>query len=554
MEHSARAATRSLRTRLLAVCGGITLLAAAVGAWSVWSFSRSADAVREVATSSLPAVEHLLQLRRDMYEAVVSERTLLVTATASPDAEALRRTHEAALGKMGGRWKAYTALPAPEAERAQWPQVDKARAEWEASSREVVKTLADDSPAARRDAVDLSRGEAAAKFATAQQRLGDLSDRRLSAARAGAVAEQEWAAGTRTVMIAGLVLSVAASLALSLALARSLIRPLRQTVDALRDIAEGEGDLTRRLDEARGDELGELARWFNAFLGNLDGILSRVRRTAADVSAASEQLSQSAAHLSQGAQGVTASLEETAATIEQMTATVQRSADGAREAAQLAAASRQTAERGGGVVGSAVASMREISESSRRVADITRVIDDVAFQTNLLALNAAVEAARAGEHGRGFAVVAQEVRSLAQRSGDAAREIKALIGASVEAVQGGAEQVTRSGEVFGTIVDSATRVSQLVAEIATAAQEQSQGIAEVSRSVTHMEQSTQANATRTSALSDTARSLLDEARELHALVSRFQLSGTPPATRAPAAGALAPHRAPAAEAMAHVAA
>jgi methyl-accepting chemotaxis protein len=306
-------------------------------------------------------------------------------------------------------------------------------------------------------------------------------------------------------------------------LARRIGARLKQTVDALQEIAQGEGDLTKRLEVKSSDEVGELAECFNTFMNKLHAIVVQVKDTAAYISSASSQLSTASGQLSSGSQEQASSLEETAASLEEITGTVKQNAENAKQANQLARGSRDVAERGGQVVTAAVEAMEEITRSSKKIADIITTIDEIAFQTNLLALNAAVEAARAGEQGRGFAVVAAEVRSLAQRSAAAAREIKELIGDSVEKVGSGSELVNKSGQTLGEIVTSVKRVTDIIGEIAAASQEQSAGIDHVNRAVTQMDQVVQSNAAQNEELSSTALSLTGQARELEALVAKFKV-------------------------------
>ncbi len=305
---------------------------------------------------------------------------------------------------------------------------------------------------------------------------------------------------------------------------RSVLGRLDRTVNAMREVASGEGDLTRQLPTDGQDELAELARAFNSFLGNMHGVVAGVRAHAERVARASSELQDASATISSSAQTQASSLEETSATLQQMTSTVRQNADSAAQANQLADGAREVAEKGGRVVGDAVRAMREIHESSRKIADITTTIDEIAFQTNLLALNAAVEAARAGEQGRGFAVVASEVRNLAQRSASAAREIKDLIDDSVKKVESGAELVNRSGSTLGDIVTSVKRVTDIVAEITAASREQSSGVDEVNRAVAQMDRATQSNAAQTEELSATANHLADQARQVLDMVRRFRLA------------------------------
>ena len=285
----------------------------------------------------------------------------------------------------------------------------------------------------------------------------------------------------RNILLGALALGLLLLWALYYLSNRTISRPLDEVVSQLRDISEGEGDLTKRLAVRSRDEIGELARWFNIFMDKLQGIMVQVGAVTGSVASASQQLSAASEELSSGTQEQASSLEETAASLEEITGTVKQNADNARQANQLAVGSRGTAERGGGVVTRAVVAMGEINKSSKRIGDIITTIDEIAFQTNLLALNAAVEAARAGEQGRGFAVVAAEVRSLAQRSAMAAREVKDLIGDSVAKVDSGSELVNQSGKTLEEIVASVKRVTDIIGEIAAASQEQSTGIDQVNK-------------------------------------------------------------------------
>ena len=253
--------------------------------------------------------------------------------------------------------------------------------------------------------------------------------------------------------------------------------PLERAAAALLQVANG--DLTASLEVDSTDEVGQMAKALNDALEKLRATLQEVAETAATVTSSSQQLAASAVEIAGGAQKQAASLEQTSASLEQITATVRQSADNARQASQLATGSRESAEQGQEVVSSAIAAMTEINTASAKISDIISTINEIAFQTNLLAVNAAVEAARAGEEGRGFAVVATEVRSLAQRSAEAAKEIKGLIQDSLEKVEKGSELVNRSGATLHGIVGSVKRVTDIVGEIAAAAGEQSTGIDQV---------------------------------------------------------------------------
>jgi len=284
------------------------------------------------------------------------------------------------------------------------------------------------------------------------------------------------------------------------------------------------GDLASRIDlDGKTGFFEGMSRGVNQLADNMAEVVSRVKRVAADVHRGADEISAGNANLSQRTEEQSSSLEETASSMEEMTTTVKQNADNAAQANQLALAARDQAEKGGTVVSHAVAAMSGINESSKKIADIIGVIDDIAFQTNLLALNAAVEAARAGEQGRGFAVVASEVRSLAGRSATAAKEIKELIQDSVRKVEDGSVLVTQSGQTLEKIVASVKKVSDIVAEIAAASREQSSGIEQVNRAVMQMDELTQQNAALVEEATAASQAMAEQVRGLNEMLARFQV-------------------------------
>jgi methyl-accepting chemotaxis protein len=320
------------------------------------------------------------------------------------------------------------------------------------------------------------------------------------------------------------IASILVGLGLSAAFAMFLVRAIMSGLDTAMTVADkiAGGQLGHEIDTSRRDEFGTLLNSLKRMDDKLHEIVGEVRGASDAVGGAAAQLSRGNDDLSQRTQEQASALEETASSMEEMTATVKQNADNARQANQLASGARGQAERGGEVVSRAVGAMTAINDSSRKIADIISVIDEIAFQTNLLALNAAVEAARAGEQGRGFAVVASEVRSLAQRSATAAKEIKDLIGDSVEKVRSGSELVDESGKVLGEIMESVKKVSDIVAEIAAASEEQAQGIDQVNNAVTQMDDTTQQNAALVEEAASAAKSMEQQAQQLVAQISFFR--------------------------------
>jgi methyl-accepting chemotaxis protein len=292
---------------------------------------------------------------------------------------------------------------------------------------------------------------------------------------------------------------------------RHVSKPLRVAADRLRDIAQGEGDLTKRLDESSRNEIASLAHWFNEFVGKLSPVIAQVRSAANALSSASTQVSASAQTLSVGTSEQAAAVEETSSSLDQMNASITQNAENSRQMEQTALEGAKDMEESGKAVAQSVEAMKTIAEK-------TSIIEEIAYQTNLLALNAAIEAARAGEHGKGFAVVAAEVGKLAERSQRAAQEISELTSSSVKVAE-------RSGQLLTELAPAIKKTAELVQEVATASREQASGVSQVNRAMGQVDQVTQRNAAAAEELSSTAEEMASQAASLQQLMSSFRVSG-----------------------------
>ncbi|MFZ4877794.1 methyl-accepting chemotaxis protein [Janthinobacterium sp. Mn2066] len=359
--------------------------------------------------------------------------------------------------------------------------------------------------------------------ATYQKMVFELLEHQRASIDATARDIDRVASTSRNLLLVLTALALAFGVVCSWLLTTGIVGPLRMAVDVARRVADG--DLTAQIDASAKDETGQLLLALKDMNSSLLTIVGEVRSSTDSIATSSTQIAAGNQDLSSRTEQQAGSLEETASSMEELTSTVKQNADNARQANQLAATAAQVAVKGGTVVAQVVGTMDAINVSSNKIVDIISVIDGIAFQTNILALNAAVEAARAGEQGRGFAVVATEVRNLAQRSASAAKEIKTLIGDSVEQVNAGSKLVAEAGSTMDDIVASVHRVSDIITEITAASNEQSVGIDEINRAIGQMDAVTQQNAALVEESAAAAESMQHQAHQLAQVVSVFNLGG-----------------------------
>lgn len=510
-----------LGTRIGAGFGALLLITMLLGFMALNRIGVIRTHAADIADNSIPSVELWAQVRFN------SEHTTqlimhLMQSTSDAEADQYEQQIQEVRTNQAHLLERYEKdLISNDEDRRDLEAVKEARTEYWKTGETILKMCRIRTPESNAKTMELARQSlfpAADKYAQAVTTEVELNVR-LSDESAKSIDSSVITA--RLIVFACIGVALLLGIVIAVTVVRSITVPIRQAVSALDSLAEG--DLTVQIDVHSRDEVGQMIAALNKASARLNRTMQDVALSAANARSSSQQLASASQSIASGAQEQAASLEETSASLEQITSSVRLSADNAQQASQLAVGSKDSALQGQEVVSSAITAMAEINAASAKISDIISTIDEIAFQTNLLAVNAAVEAARAGEEGRGFAVVAAEVRSLAQRSAVAAKEIKGLIQDSLRKVQAGSDLVNRSGETLHGIVGSARRVTDIVAEMAAAAREQSSGIEQVNSAMTQMDQVTQANSAQTEELSATADALSQQAADLLSLVKTFRL-------------------------------
>ena len=497
--------------------GVILVLLALMMMIGVWRLSEASSSMQRMMDVSLAKERLAEEWFRNI--SAGTRRTTAIAKSSDPSLEAVFASDAKASTTRGNEiQKALESMPAGDEEAKLMASIFEIRKTY-VGARDTLSKAKRDGNAD--EANKLFEAEFAPAAATYLQRMQAFLDLQRQAIDATAKAIEADAARGRTLMIVVGLAALLVGAVFAWQLTRSITVPVARATRLADAVAQG--DLSQQLVSDGQDEIAQLTRSLGAMNDNLRKLVTSVRQSTDSIGTASAEIATGNQDLSSRTEQTASNLQQTASSMEQLTGTVRQSADSARQANQLASSAAEVAARGGVVVSQVVATMDEINASSKKIADIIGVIDGIAFQTNILALNAAVEAARAGEQGRGFAVVAAEVRSLAQRSAEAAKEIKGLIGASVGKVADGSRLVADAGQTMQEIVGSVQRVTDIIGEITAAASEQSEGIGQVNGAVTQLDQMTQQNAALVEQSAAAAESLKEQAAKLSEVVATFKV-------------------------------
>ncbi|WP_412021892.1 methyl-accepting chemotaxis protein [Burkholderia cepacia] len=518
----------TIRARIGLTMAFLAVLLGVTGVLGLYGMTRSNDSTREIFTNQMPsAVDVAVAEMFAARERLALDRAALLAGT--PDSAAAVERSRAMRTQADAWWQKYLALPrGPEEDRL---------AQDVAAKRQALQrgcdAFASILGADQRDRIGDGAKQLQALYNDLAVSSEALRNFQFTDAKAGFDSAESMFDTLRVLSIVALVAGIGAALLSWLTLSRAIGRPIADALTHFDAIAAG--DLRRPIVVERRDEMGQLLEGLAKMQRGLVDTVRTVRGGSESIATAARQIAAGNIDLSSRTEEQAAALQETASSMEQLTGTVKQNADNARQASSLAANASEIANKGNTVVGQVVGTMGEINDSSAKIADIIAIIEGIAFQTNILALNAAVEAARAGEEGRGFAVVAGEVRSLAQRSSAAAKEIKALIDASVERIRSGSTLVDEAGRTMSDVIGAVQRVTDIMGEIAAASEEQSGGIDQVARAVAQMDEVTQQNAALVEEAAAAAQSLDEQAARLRETASVFQLDGD-----AARSGAVAP--------------
>ncbi|MET0384015.1 MAG: methyl-accepting chemotaxis protein [Burkholderiaceae bacterium] len=500
-------------TKLLGVLSMVLLLTVLVGVLAAIQLERVGEGARSLAASALPRVRLVSELRATVLE-IRAVQYAHMLSDSEEEQKGLKERISGLAAEVARSGKSYEPLVASAQERAAYTEFTRRWAQYLRDNERVLTLTGDFGTKAM-------GGDYRKLFDAMNDNLSQILQINDRSADALVRDTKATAGQTRLVILGAVTAAVAFGLALGLVMVRRITGSLTVASSSARSVARG--DLTRSIPAGGTDEVGGLLSALTEMQAGLRDLVSTVRSGVESVASASSQIASGNQHLSTRTEQQSINLQSTVSAVHAMAEHVRHNTESAQQANQLARNASDIAVRGGCVVQEVVQTMGDITDASRRIVDIIGVIDGIAFQTNILALNAAVEAARAGEQGRGFAVVASEVRSLAQRSATAAKEIKTLIGASVDKVETGARLVHGAGKTMDEIVGSVKRVGDIIGEISAAASEQAAGIDQINHAVAQLDEMTQQNSALVEESAAAAASLKEQGSMLNVAVARFQL-------------------------------
>ncbi len=522
----------SIKTRLLAGFGTLACIVLVVSGYSLHALSDATDGFTGYLTGLNARSELAAEVRAAVDLRAIAARNMVLAKTDADlekEKAAALRAHEDVQSRLGRLSQMIQDKSASDEARQRVADVVRVEAQYGPVATAIVTLAAQKSTEEAIARINTQCRPLLASLQHAIDAYDDLTHRRQRNMEAQLAADY---VARRNLLIVIALAAVALAWTGGLLLTRAITGPISQAVEVARTVAGG--NLGARIDVTRNDETGRLLAALREMNERLTETVTRVRAGSASIAGATREIAQGNADLSSRTEEQAASLEQTAASMEELTETVRQNTDNARHASELARNATNVAQQGSSTVGRVVETMQGISASSAKIAEITGIIESIAFQTNILALNAAVEAARAGEQGRGFAVVASEVRALAQRSSGAAKEIKELIETSGQQVAAGAELAGEAGQTMASVTQAVAQVTAIVEDIATASSEQGRGIEQVNQAVVQIDQVTQHNASLVSEAASASRSLEEQGRELNELVSFFRLPADAHARHEPA--------------------
>lgn len=502
------------------------LVASAIGstAYTVYSQKKLSSSTADLAQQAMPFIVTLADISRAMNAAYLAERASLMMSVKSPDFLKLQASHAGALEEAAQGLDKLAQFSSGAADLARIETAKADFATWAETTRKVLKLRAQDKRMSRLLAIDLSSGDSLTQFETFKSFVRETTNQTLEATTAkvqDSVSDSESVSFQLTVIGA---LSALFGVFVAYFLPARLSQRLNDINERVTDIANGDGDLTKRIGIAGRDEISRIAGSFDQFSESLHSTILQAKIAASAVANSANEISSGNQSLATQTENQAANILNASGTLSELSDSVTKTADSTQEATQSAVSARTLASTGNEVIRRTVTAMNEISESSHRIGDIIGVVDSIAFQTDVLALNAAVEAARAGEQGRGFAVVATEVRSLSQRSAAAANEIKALIQNAYDKVELGTQLVNESGETLEKIIESVVGVSASMEEIASSNLSQVQGVQGIDSMISKIGDSMQSTTAFVEEIAVTSTQLVDRSNELLDLISRFKLN------------------------------